>query len=125
MEKTMEDWTVELSTTCMCEEDCVHGECWFDNVFRALDVQTEWAERNGANATETIKVSSERMLWNGVAGWTTAEHMSLHEALALNGDYRLVIRLQGTTLSATRYSHDEPVGAFFTVEFVPDDTEEV
>lgn len=125
MSETLTDWTLTVGTSCTrgLDQDC-NGECFFDATMNALDLQTEWAHRNGDLATETVKVSSERMLWNGVSGYAVTEHLNVISVLALNAEYRLDFKLVGNTLTVNRYSHDEPTGAHFKVEFVPDDTEQ-
>lgn len=121
-------WGQVLTTDCLCENedgtasDYCYG-CYGDSLEGFKELVAEWTERNGASATDTVKVSSERMNWDGVAGWAVTDLLKVSEVLAIRGEYRLDFKLDGTSLTCKRYSHDEPTGAHFKLEFVPDETE--
>lgn len=117
-----------LTTECTCEyyddndelvpsNDC-YG-CYDDDKAWVLDVLQAWLDRQ---ETDRVKITCDRMRWNNLAGvlFVDAEPENLLRALTLNGDYRLEFRISSDdALSATRYSHDEPVGTAPFI-FTPD-----
>jgi hypothetical protein len=126
MTDTTLEWKSVISTDCTCEDEngkpdeFCNDYCWIMNGAETSDLLNEWVSRNGETATDTAKVSSTRMNWDGVAGYAVSEVTKLPETLAIRGDYRLSFTLRNNELIIWRYSHDEPTGAYFTVEFVPD-----
>ena len=83
---------------------------WKDDFF------PNWVKSIGT--PEFIKISGKKMGWTGAHGYAIveADWDRVYRALTLNGEYRLEFILDGTSLEVTRYSHDEPTGAFFTLE---------
>lgn len=66
-----------------------------------------------------FRIDGKNMGWTHRSGFTIAKSDSIIEALSINGDYRLVFTftdvLTATTVKAARYSHDEPMGAYFEI----------
>jgi len=90
-------------------------ECYDCQPFDWLGEEiTKWAEQVGA---DWVKIESARMGWRGVSGYavTRADDESIIKKLSLNGEWRLDFIFNGEELGVTRYSHDEPVGAYFTI----------
>lgn len=74
----------------------------------------EWADTAGV---DYFTVEGKAMGWTRADGFTVIAWDILADAFSLNGDYRVVFTLADgeNTLTAVRYSHDEPVGASFAV----------
>ena len=65
-----------------------------------------------------LRIEGRAMGWQRRSGWTdvTATWEGIREALSLDrADFRLSFTIEGDILTATRYSHDEPVGARFSI----------
>lgn len=114
-------YTVELSNTCSCEDeegnyvsDC-WGFCWDDALDEANNLIRTWLERNNTNETSNVHIQGRNMTWLRSDGWIVVQPERVIEAIKLNADFRIVFTLNGTDLSAVRYSHDEPTGASFTL----------
>lgn len=73
-----------------------------------------WGDNAGVSH---FTVEGTAMGWTRASGFTVVAWDILADAFSLNGDYRVVFTLADgeNTLTAVRYSHDEPVGASFTV----------
>jgi hypothetical protein len=128
IETEVQAWKVTLTTDCECTDedgnqtdDCFG--CYDDNVVAFNELIAEWVERNGKVATDSVKVASGRMNWNGVSGYAVTDLLKIAEVIAIRGQYRLDFKLDGLNLTCNRYSHDEPTGAHFTLDFVSDETE--
>lgn len=102
-----------LST--MEQSDC-YGDCYTDAKEGALRLLLDWAD---THKVEAWRIHAENLGWTRKSG-TSAPIGGLEEtfdALTLNGDWRIKFVLDGESLIAYRYSHDEPTGASFT--FIP------
>jgi hypothetical protein len=91
-------------------ENCF-GDCWeyaVEDLYESL--VKDWLATKGLTAEDTLRVDGSSMGWRHQSGWTTVKAGHLHEALTLNGDFRLRFTLEDGELYAVRYSHDEPVG---------------
>lgn len=104
-DKSTDTYKVELNT-----DDCADEHEWS---WLCLGAQAHIDDRG----VEYFHVSGRDMLWDRVAGYTIAERERVIDALSLNGSFRLVFSFaEGSkTFTAIRYSHDEPVGASFTI----------
>ena len=60
-----------------------------------------------------VFIEGTGMGWTRASGYIVVDSAKAVDALGLNGEYRIVLTV-GETLSAVRYSHDEPTGASFT-----------
>jgi hypothetical protein len=119
----------EMTTDCTCIDengyqrpnDC-WGWCYQDAEQDVAYLIEEWVERSDT-ATDTVRIESNRMNWDGVSGYAVVDIDKLINTVKINAEYRLRFKLERNNLTIVRYSHDEPMGALFTVNFVPDDTE--
>jgi len=114
------DYTTELSSNCLCEDEpegCNGWVCYQpikddfeENIF------PEFLARN--NDPLFVKITGRGMGWQRLTGHATipAEFDRVFDALTINGDWTLRIKLEGNVLTVVRSSHDEPTGATFTVE---------
>lgn len=77
-----------------------------------LETLTEWADNAGVSH---FTVTGKAMGWTRAEGFTVVAWDKLLDAFILNGDFRIVFTLADgeNTLTAVRYSHDEPMGASF------------
>ena len=77
------------------------------------------------NQPEYLRIEGKRMGWQSRSGYKVikATHKELWDALTFSGDWTLRYVLKGKSLTVTRYSHDEPTGASFTIK--PDTGEEI
>ena len=124
--ETTETLTALLSTACECLDDegntaeyCDGCGDWMQE--GTLELFSYWLERNGD--PQRVTCNGYGMGWRRLNGSATAEatgKQSLEERLldllTLNGDFTIRYTLEGNTLTAIRYSHDEPTGARF--EFI-------
>ena len=130
MNDVLEDVYAQVTTHCICETE--EGEvsevcfgCYEESVSDLHDnFLLEWQERLGNEVTNTIRITGHGMGWTRASGSAVIEQDELLKALQLNGEYTLRFHLRGNALEVLRTSHDEPTGAHFEVEYVPDDTEE-
>lgn len=71
-----------------------------------------------------FRISGRDMGWTRRSGFTVVKSEDILKALSINGDYRLVFTftdvLTATTVKVARYSHDEPMGAYFEIEKATD-----
>ena len=139
MANAIETLTALLSTDCQChdEEDSSPHYCdgcgdWMQE--GTLELFSYWLERNGD--PQRVRCNGSAMTWQRLDGYAIIESEAYHyyatrkpmprkllEALTLNGDFTIRYTLEGNTLTAIRYSHDEPTGARF--EFIAEEEEEV
>ena len=95
-----------------CSEACYDykHENWENDIF------PEWLSLMG-NPTHLL-IKGRAMGWQRREGWATveAEWKPLYNALTINGEYTLRFKLEGGAFTVVRSSHDEPTGAFFTIE---------
>lgn len=66
-----------------------------------------------------FRINGRNMGWTHAEGFTVVRGENVIDALKINGDYRLEFIFQGTEkampVGVARFSHDEPVGAFFDI----------
>lgn len=130
---------VELSTTCSCYEcetcsisyleegrcsECdtqltpapyCNSICWDDSNNMAEYALEEYLKTVGQ--PEYLKIEGRAMGWQRLSGWATvkADWESLRNALRINGEYTLRMEITDDSFKVRRSSHDEPMGAYFTV----------
>jgi hypothetical protein len=118
MTTTTHKQTVTVTTDCLCGEgdtdtltEYCSGECYEwqkEDVFALLG---EWYVVNGIEEDDPILIPCDRMTWQGIGGYKWTTPMELDGALSLNGDFKIEWYLEdGETLTARRWSHDEPMG---------------
>lgn len=112
--------TYTLSTECSCETyDAENGEgivpadecfgCYEDEqqlLAEAIDAIIE------AETVDAYIVNTERARWTNTGQNFTIEATGKNviDCMKLNGDYRIEFYLDGSTITARRWSHDEPTG---------------
>jgi hypothetical protein len=128
-----EKYTASVTTDCLCEnedgtplEGSFDGDCYYwqkEDVFALLGM---WKERNGLDEDTTILISGESMGWTRASGVKLTNFLELDGALSFdNADFRIEWYLEETTLTARRWSHDEPTGTgLFTFTIIPTEEEE-
>jgi hypothetical protein len=135
----IDKWDIELSTDCTCRycetcgivtdvticEECKQptreveycdGFCYEYKLEGIDELMEEYSRLNGH---EYMRVNGSRMGWMNLEGSTDiipATGEQLRKVLSINGSYTLKItKDENNLISITRYSHDEPMGATFTV----------
>jgi hypothetical protein len=129
--QTLDDYTAILTTACECsfyndetdeleESGECFGDCYEENKDWSLETISQWIERNGK--PEGAMIEGADMTWLKRSGYklernTDPEKLSAQilNALMLNGDFTITLKLAGKNLTARRASHDEPMGANFTI----------
>lgn len=120
---------VVISNNCTCEnEDGSYSEecfgCYEDAVAELDQLMKNWVEAQGNELTNTVRIEGSAMGWTRAEGYAVVEFDEVFNALKLNGDWTLTLKLEGATLTAVRTSHDEPTGASFTFAFVSDEEQD-
>ena len=121
---TINKQTVSVTTDCLCGEgdtdyltEYCSGDCYEwqkEDVFALLG---EWQLLNNVDEDDIIRINASSVGWQGRSGYKDTDILELHGALSLNGDFRIEWYLEDATLTARRWSHDEPVGTgLFTFE---------
>lgn len=118
---TQEITRIELATECNCEtydeddnltpaNDCLG--CYDDTLAYLDDKLAEWLTANEWTDETIIRVQFSGVSWRNVSGYGDITPSDMPEFLYLNGEYRIVFELtaDNKTLTARRYSHDEPTG---------------
>ena len=98
-----------------CEGTCYEWQK--EDVFHLLG---EWYALNEIDEDDVILVKGRRMTWQNLEGSAKTDTLNLDSVLSINGDFRIEWKLDipTKTLTATRWSHDEPMGAYFDFDFV-------
>ena len=136
---TQELMKVELSSDCECrfcadcglvQEDVACAECDKETSFidycdgdcylYKVEALEEWLipQFMTANGDPSyLRLEGRRMGWQALSGYKVIEatYTALRDSLIFSGQWRLVFTLSGKDLTITRYSHDEPMGATFTL----------
>lgn len=114
MTTTAEDLTVTLSTTCdSCEDWC---DCYAsDRDYFYEEILDRWLDCHAMDSHTVVGVTGQSVGWTRTSIHGYIEAQDILNALSLTDDYRLVFTLSSDSelLTATRYSHDEPVGSSF------------
>jgi len=123
---TLEKLTVTLQSDCTCtnEDETMSDDCfgcWEDSVEYFKEIISTWRERAGIDA-DLVRIEGRGMTWQSLSGHAITNLDTLYKALTIRGDFRLEFKLEGETLTAVRYSHDEPMGCSFT--FAPYESED-
>jgi len=124
----MTDYGTELSNSCICEDEPQGCDGWIcyqpiKDDFEQF-IFPEFLARN--NNPPSVKISGRAMTWQRLEGFMVipADFDRLFNALTINGDWTLRIKLEGNVLTVVRSSHDEPTGAVFTIEPSLEEVEE-
>jgi hypothetical protein len=114
----------ELNTSCHCQQDCQGNLCW-EIAKEDIDIMmTDWFESitNNNIPNAIVKFSGKNMGWTRATGYAYASIDDGLQPLYINSDFRLVATRDGDNLTVVRYSHDEPVGASFTLTIEQQET---
>jgi hypothetical protein len=144
---TLEKTELEISNACECRycdacglggEDITCPECGTDTRFTdwcdgaCYEYKLEHLEEyllpaymSANGEPEYLRIEGTRMGWQAKTGYKIikATHKELWDALTFSGDWTLRYMLENKSLTVTRYSHDEPTGASFTI--TPDKGEDM
>jgi hypothetical protein len=83
----------------------------------------QWEHNYAPESWEgNVRIEGSGMGWQRVSGRAIVDMTDILPALRVNGDYRLVVTLDGGELSAVRSSHDEPCGASFRITFTNEES---
>jgi hypothetical protein len=125
---TEEKITLEMSSDCTCtnedgtpSNDCF--DCWQDSVWLFKDLMNTWRKTVGVD-WDTVRITGRGMGWQRSSGEAVVSFDDVLGALTINGDFTLRFKHEGTVLTATRSSHDEPTGAGFSFTLVQDEADE-
>ena len=130
MEQNLDVMIATVDTDCQCNyfdeeldtfmpmEYC-EGDCYEWQKEDVMMVIGEWQLLNEITEDDTIRINGRRMGWTNADGYKDTDILELHSDLAINGDFRIEWKLDipTKTLTATRWSHDEPWGACFDFDF--------
>lgn len=127
----LENYTALLSTVCQCieidedtgeespAENCLDCDEWM--IEGAGELVADWLKRN-ANPDSVI-IRGLAMGWRRLSGYKVIKNYSTEKlnseilnGLMLDGDFNIDLTLTGKELTARRSSHDEPMGASFTIQ---------
>lgn len=144
---TLEKIEIQISNGCECRvcdscgmggQDIACPECGTDTRF------TDWCDGScyeykleeleeyllpafiaAHNEPEYLRIEGKRMGWQARSGYKVikATHKELWDSLTFSGEWSLHYVLKNGSLTITRYSHDEPTGASFTI--TPDKGEDI
>lgn len=109
----------ELQSDSYCS-----GACWDDANYMGELALDDWLK--SMDEPKHLRIEGRAMGWQRRSGWTdvAATWEKLRDALRIDGDFRLQFSVdEHGILTARRYSHDEPVGASFSiypVKHIPD-----
>jgi hypothetical protein len=119
--KTNELTRIELSSQCICitfddddneiESDQCFG-CYQDELEYLTGEIGLWLNANGYDDETIIRVQANGITWQRLDGYSDITVADIPEFLNISGDFRIVYEFTADykTLTARRYSHDEPVG---------------
>ena len=114
---------IELTSNCTCgdwvdeddgqvyEADCI-GSCYDDQLYNLNEELTKWRKANDYAIEEIIRVEASGMGWQRSSGHKDILITEIDSCLRIDGDFTIKYSFSDDylTLTATRYSHDEPVG---------------
>lgn len=113
---------IELSTNCSCvfldeddnwkESEYCSGICWEDSIDALAWEIEEWKEANGFTDRTLIRVQAEAVGWMRRSGYKDVYPEDVSMCLNLDSDFtiRFTFSEDYKTLTAQRFSHDEPTG---------------
>ena len=110
-----EECQAEMIPSEYCYEACYDykHENWANDLF------PQWLASVGR--PDYVKISGTGMGWTRATGYAVVETDwdKVYKALTINGEYRLEFVVEGKDFTVVRYSHDEPMGARFTIKPTP------
>ena len=108
--------TVTVTTDCLCEnedgtpQEYCYGDCFEWQKEDVFELLGEWQIINGVTEDDTILIQGTGLGWQRLSGWKETDILNLDSSLSLDGDFRIEWYLEDATLTARRWSHDEPTG---------------
>jgi len=139
---TLEAVKIELDSSCECRycdacglgteslacDNCqtqtrevgyCDGACWEYKIDWLDEALEAWLPLAGNPSF--LRLDGSRMGWQARSGYKviSASRRELLDTLLHVGDARLLFTFAGNSLTVTRWSHDEPMGAHFTVTSAP------
>lgn len=108
--------TVTVTTDCLCEnedgtqQEYCYGDCYEWQKEDVFELLGQWQVINGVTEDDKILITGTGLGWQRLSGWKETDILELHGALSLDGDFRIEWYLEDATLTARRWSHDEPTG---------------
>lgn len=131
MEQNLDVMTATVSTDCTCEDyneelgefvpmEYCYGDCYEMQKEDVFYVIGEWQKLNEIDEDDLIRINGTRIGWQSRSGYKDTDILELDGALALNGDFRITwtLDIPNKKLTASRSSHDEPMGANFEIDFI-------
>ena len=139
---------VEVSTQCECyacetcnmsyvgEGECYECDtaltparycdsiCWEDANNMAEEIVEDYLKL--MDNPKRLRIEGRRMGWQNLSGYADVKPTwaAIRDALWINGELKLTLKVEeGGIFTARRYSHDEPVGASFSIfpiQLLPD-----
>ena len=106
-------------TTTVPSEYCMDA-CWeYKHENWQNDIFPEWLTL--MNEPQYLKVEGSKMGWTRASGYLIVESDwdIFYKVFSINGEYRLKFLIEGESFTVQRYSHDEPMGASFTIKPTP------
>jgi hypothetical protein len=132
--ETQERLSITLDTDCSCSSydedldqdvplDYCEGTCWEDQVMNFQDsILDPWLTASNATDAKRIGIKGRGMTWQRLSGEAITNAERLLDTMSFGHEYRLVFTLDNNNLTATRYSHDEPMGSSFEFQVMRDTT---
>lgn len=141
---TLEMSKYEISNTCQCRhcEQCGIGteswtcdDCGEDTREMSycggecFEYKREWFAEDIERFTKNhshVRIDGQRMGWQSRSGYliVEADDRAIFDALTFSGDWTLHVECDGQSMKIRRTSHDEPMGATFTLTPVDSDERE-
>jgi hypothetical protein len=125
---TEEKITLEMTSDCTCtnEDDTPSDycfDCCEDSKWLFKEMMNNWRKAVGVD-WNTVRITGRNMGWQHRSGEAIVSFDKVLNTLTINGDFNLRFKHEGTVLTATRSSHDEPTGAGFSFTLIKDEEEE-
>jgi hypothetical protein len=112
---------IEITSNCICtyideddgqeyEADCVG--CYDDQLYNLNEELAKWQKANNFSVDEIIRVEASGLGWTRQSGHKDILITEIPRCLNIDGDFTIKYSFSDDyeTLTAVRYSHDEPVG---------------
>lgn len=95
--------------------DYCDGAC-YDYIVESIEYNlNKWSALVGKPTY--IRIEGRNMGWENRSGYAIAQGTweSVYNKLRINGDFTLRVKFDGERFTVVRSSHDEPMGAYFTI----------
>ena len=118
---------VEITNDCTCEEiknpqvgyepaDECYG-CYKDSLYDLQELLGTWRTAQGIDEETTVDLLGMNVGWQRTRakGVCLPKVHDIMDIMKINGDWRMVFKIQGNLLTIWRYSHDEPTGSVWEI----------